>query len=124
MNTSTITFTHCPLWVQVWGLPFELFSEDVAKDIGKRIGRVVEVDCKGVATDQATFLRTRVKVSLDKPPRRGSKIKGLDDEIVWVAFKFERLIGFCFRCGVLGHEAKHCGSHEIWMSRKTSMGNG
>ena len=45
MNASTIKFTHCPLWVQVWGLPFELFNEDVAKDLGKGIGRVVEVDC-------------------------------------------------------------------------------
>ena len=46
MNASSIEFTHCPLWVQEWGLPFELFSEDVAKDIGMGIGKVVEVVCK------------------------------------------------------------------------------
>ena len=45
---------------------------------------------------------------LDKPLRRGSKIKGPDGEVVWVAFKYERLINFCFRCGVLGHESKIC----------------
>nr|POF05709.1 uncharacterized protein CFP56_39797 [Quercus suber] len=81
MNASSIEFTHCPLWVQVWGLPFELFSEDVAKDIGMRIGKVVEVDCKSAATDQAKFLRIRVEVPLDKPLRRGSKIKGPDGEV-------------------------------------------
>ena len=108
MNASTIKFTHCPLWVQVWGLPFELFSEDVAMDIGKGIGKVVEVDCKGVAADQAKFLRIRVEIPLDKPLRRGSKIKGPDGEVIWVAFKYKRLISFCFRCGILGNEAKTC----------------
>nr|POE62224.1 uncharacterized protein CFP56_71170 [Quercus suber] len=108
MNASTIKFTHCPLWVQVWGLPFEFFSEDVAMDIGKGIGKVVEVDCKGVAADQAKFLRIRVEVSLDKPLRWGSKIKGPDGEVVWVVFKYERLISFSFRCGFLGHESKAC----------------
>lgn len=67
MNASTIKFTHYPLWVQVWRLPFELFSEDVATDIGKGIGKLVEVDCKGVAIDQAKFLRIRVEILLDKP---------------------------------------------------------
>ena len=46
-----IKFTHCPMWVQVWGLPFELFSEDIARDIGRGIGPVVEVDCKGAASN-------------------------------------------------------------------------
>ena len=45
---------------------------------------------------------------LDKPLWRRSKIKGPDGEVVWVAFKYERLINFCFCCGVLGHEAKIC----------------
>uniref|UniRef100_A0A7N2KTF6 CCHC-type domain-containing protein n=1 Tax=Quercus lobata TaxID=97700 RepID=A0A7N2KTF6_QUELO len=108
MNASTINFTHCPLWVQVWGLPFELFSEDVAMDIGKGIGKLVEVDCQGVAADQAKFLRIRGEIPLDKPLQRGSKIKGPDGEVVWVAFKYERLISFCFRCGILGHEVKTC----------------
>ncbi|XP_075662916.1 uncharacterized protein LOC142632378 [Castanea sativa] len=67
MNANTIKFTHCSMWVQVWGLPFELFSEDVASDIGRGIGPMVEVDCKGATSDLAKFLRIRVEVPLEKP---------------------------------------------------------
>lgn len=67
MNASSIEFTHCPLWGKCGDYHLNCFSEDVAKDIGMGIGKVVEVDCKSVATDQAKFLRIRVEVSLDKP---------------------------------------------------------
>nr|POE57912.1 hypothetical protein CFP56_63133 [Quercus suber] len=41
---NKVTFTHCPLWLQVWGLPFDLFNEEVGQEIGRGLGRVVEVD--------------------------------------------------------------------------------
>ena len=51
MTASSVTFMHLPIWVQVWGLPFDLFSEEVGNDIGKGLGRVVEVDSKARASD-------------------------------------------------------------------------
>nr|POF24468.1 uncharacterized protein CFP56_10684 [Quercus suber] len=108
MTANSVNFTHLPIWVQVWGLPFDLFSEEVGNDIGKGLGRVVEVDTKAIASDQARFLRVRVEIPLDKPIRRGSKVQGPEGDTVWIAFKYERLIGLCFNCGRLGHEAKHC----------------
>ena len=36
------------MWVQVWGLPFDLFSEEVGQDIGLELGQVVEVDYEGL----------------------------------------------------------------------------
>ena len=44
LTISNISFTHAPFWVQVWGLPFEYMSEDAGKDIGSKLGRVLEVD--------------------------------------------------------------------------------
>ena len=108
MIANSVTFTHLPIWAQVWRLPFDLFSEKVGTDIGKGLGHVVEVDLKVKTLDQARFLRICVKILLDKPIRRGSKVQGPKGDMVWIAFKYERLIGLYFNCGRLGHEAKHC----------------
>ncbi|KAL0001544.1 hypothetical protein SO802_015325, partial [Lithocarpus litseifolius] len=49
-----------------------------------------------------------VDMPLDKPIRRGALVLNLEGDTVWVAFQYERLLGLCFRCGLLGHEAKVC----------------
>ena len=96
------------MWVQVWGLPFDFFSKEVGQYIGLELGRVVEVDCKGVNSDQARFLRIQVKIPLDKPLCCGSQIKSPEGDIVWGAFKYERLVSFCFHYGLIRHEVKSC----------------
>ena len=55
MTAASIRFTSIPMWVQVWGLPFDLLSEDVGRDIGNGLGKVVEVDLKAFSLDQARF---------------------------------------------------------------------
>ena len=49
MTAFTVDFKVVPIWVQVWGLPFDLINEEVGKDINGGIGRVLEVDCKAIA---------------------------------------------------------------------------
>ncbi|KAK9993078.1 hypothetical protein SO802_022781 [Lithocarpus litseifolius] len=73
------------MWVQVWGLLFDLINEEAGLDIGRGIGSVVEVDYRALASDQARFLRIRVEVLLDQLIRRGNLISvpisyGLDKE--------------------------------------------
>jgi len=71
LTTKNIRFSHSPFWVQIWGLPFENMTEAIGKDIGSKIGRVLEVDKRAMLADQAKFLRIRVEVQIDKPLRRG-----------------------------------------------------
>nr|POE54858.1 hypothetical protein CFP56_42029 [Quercus suber] len=56
--------------VQIWGLPFENFSEDVGKDLGNSLGRYLETDKRMWLTKQARFLRIWVDIPLNKPLRR------------------------------------------------------
>ncbi|KAK9989295.1 hypothetical protein SO802_029534 [Lithocarpus litseifolius] len=78
MTPRNVCFTHIPLWVQVWGLPFELLNEEVAQDIRKGLGTVVDIDNTAFYSDQARFLCICVDIPL------------------------------CFTCGKLGHEMKAC----------------
>ena len=106
------------MWVQVWGLPFDLLSEEVGRDIGNGLGKVVEVDLKAFSSNQAHFLRVRVELPLeahflrvrvelplDKLLRRGGVVASPKGDTVCIGFKYERLVTLCFKCGRIGHEA-------------------
>lgn len=53
------------------------------------------------------MLKLLVEIELNKPLLRGTKIK-LDDELVWVDFRYEQLPNFCFYCRKIGHPEKNC----------------
>ena len=48
MTTNSVTFSTLPIWLQVWGLPFDLMNEEAGWEIGKGLGHVVEVDKKNI----------------------------------------------------------------------------
>lgn len=39
-----LEFTHFPVWIRVFNLPFGLMNVDTGRMIGDRIGRALEVD--------------------------------------------------------------------------------
>ena len=108
MTSTNISFTHSPFWVQVWGLPFKHMSEEVGKNIGGKLGEVLEVDKRSLQTDQAKFIRIKVDLPIDKPLRRGGYINIEDGHRCWITFKYERLPTFCFICRRLRPDDKHC----------------
>lgn len=85
-------------------------TEEVGKDVGNSLGRYIETDKRSWLPKQAKFMRVRVDLPIDKPLWRGGNIVNLDGDKVWISFKYERLPNFCFHCGILGHDQKHCPS--------------
>ena len=81
LSAMNISFSHSPFWVQIWGLPFELMSDEVGGELGNNIGRFIEVD-RCAQSDQAKFMRIRMDLQLDKPLRRGGKL------LVWKVKNF------------------------------------
>ena len=53
MMANSATFPTLPLWVQVWGLSFDLINEEAGWEIGKGLGHMYEVDNKNFLLDQA-----------------------------------------------------------------------
>lgn len=46
---------------------------------------------------------------MSKPLQRGIFVSGDSKNKVWVPFKYENLLIFCFDCGRMGHGIKACG---------------
>ena len=109
LTSANLAFTHAPFWIQVWGLPFEYMTEEAGRNIGSKIGRVMEVDKRSLQADQAKFMCVRIELPIEKPLRRGGYVSNMDGDRCWVSFKYERLPTFCFSCGKIGHDEKHCG---------------
>nr|POF23150.1 uncharacterized protein CFP56_63612 [Quercus suber] len=122
MTAKNISFPHSPFWVQIWGLPFENMTKENGRDIGSKIGRVLEVDKIAVLADQAKFLRVRVEVQIDKPLRRGGYVKNVEGGRFWVDFRYEKLPTFYYRCGILGHDKKHCQASSLEQSAGKQYG--
>ena len=83
-------------------------SKGVGRDIGNSMGCFIEIDKWAKQSKQAKFMRIRVDLPIDKPLRRGGNVVGMDGDKYWVHYKYERLPTFCFLCGKMGHDDKHC----------------
>ena len=108
LTAANIRFSHSPFWVQIWGIPFELMIEETGKAVGDKIGKLLEVDKRSWQLDQAKYMRVRVEIPLNKPLQRGRYLLNGEGEKVWVTFKYERLPTVCYKCGILGHDDRHC----------------
>ena len=108
MIANNISFTHSPFWLQIWGLPFDMMSEKIGRDIGNNIGNFMATDSRSWSSDQVKFMRIRVNIPLDQPPRRCGVVASPEGEKFQVYFRYERLPVFCFFCGVMGHDDWHC----------------
>ena len=83
-------------------------SKEVGRDLGNILGKYIESDKRSWLSEQAKFMRICVDLPINKPLRRGGNTVNPNGGKFWVTFKYERLPSFCFQCGILGHDEKHC----------------
>lgn len=61
-----------------------------------------------MSLNQGKCLRVQVHINLKKRLVQGKRITIKGGESRWVNFKYERLLNFCYRCGMLSHILKDC----------------
>lgn len=105
VTLSEIVFTQSPFWVQIHNIPPNRQNLANAKKLGDFIGEFVDLDN---SQPLKNFLRILVLINTTKPLKTGTFIKRENGLTWWLAFKFERLSDFCFRCGKLGHTFTSC----------------
>lgn len=104
MEFNTVRF-----WIRIYDLPFSGRDEETIRQIGERFGKVSEID-KDTITGVSRSIRIRVEIRIDKPLKRGTKIKIGNKPPTWLPITYERLPTFCYLCGMLGHLHKDCPS--------------
>ena len=76
--------------------------------IANEIGVPLLVDAAKSGLAWGPFLRIKVDVDITKPLMRSKMIHIEGMEKGWVYFKYERLLIYCYRCGILGHQERVC----------------
>lgn len=104
-----LEFTHIPIWVRVFDLPFGMMDSTNGMLIGNRIGRALAVDAEEDGSAIGGFLRIKVKIDIRKPLMRGILLEGEEgEEDGWCPIRYEFIPNFCYGCGRLGHVEKEC----------------
>ena len=109
MNLKEADFHLVKFWVQLTGLPRELFS----KEVGRKAATLMR-DCEVIQIretqeeESRKLFRLRVVVDVTKPLRRTIKIVTPSQQQYTGILRYERLPHFCFQCGRVGHTTKTC----------------
>ena len=108
MTVDNVRSDSVALWVKIYDTPFDLVLPKIAETVGSRLGSMVKVEKKQNFEGQSYFMRVKVAIPIAKPIQRGAFLAGSDGKSHRVTFKYERLPLFCYFCGLLGHDLKHC----------------
>lgn len=99
-----------PYWIQVYNIPPLHHSQETTEKVAALISKnFIAVDAtvrrqQGVA---ASFVRVRVPINTAVRLPRGTSV-WFGEEETPLAFKFERLLKFCYVCGLVDHEMADC----------------
>lgn len=107
--TYELDFLYNSFWVQVQNLPLENLIWQNAATLLKKMGDVLEIEEPVVERRVIkSFIKARVRLDISKSFPVGCWVPRVDLPKFWVIYRYERLQGICYNCGVLGHEQKQC----------------
>lgn len=107
ISPNEIEFAHESFWIQIHNMPLGSMNSDKGTQVGKGIGEVIEFDSNNSGCSWGPFVRLKVRINIIEPFIRG-RFLNLDDKILWLPVKYERLPSFCFHCGTIKHKQGGC----------------
>lgn len=96
-----------PVWIRVLGLPSFLWTEEVFKTIGNRLGVFLEADMSFLHTKDRTIARTLATLNLSRGLAKTINLQ-YKDYIFEQILDYEYLPFQCHLCHEYGHLAKGC----------------
>jgi len=97
-----------PLWVQIWNIPVNYYTEKAITKLGDLIGEVKEVVFNPDLHQAQKFVRVKVLFDVSRPLKRSKVINFKHGESATVKFHYERIQKRCYECQRLTHEKDMC----------------
>lgn len=101
-----VDFSGIKFWIQIHNVPLGVMTDGTARNIARRVGKVLEVE--DPIKMPRNYLRVRVLLDGRKPlysgfyePRDGRNRRR-------ISIKYERLREYCYKCGRIGHTLQFC----------------
>jgi len=111
-----MSFDKSPFWVRRHHLPLACMDKRFGLKIGATLREVMEIDVDDDEPGWGNFLRARICLDITKPLPRG-RILHLNNQSLWIAFKYEKLPKFCYKCGRIIYGQQGCfkaGNSKQW----------
>lgn len=83
LTFDEVDLTRATYWIQIHGLPLEVFGNENALLIGNKIGKGIEADNVEL---HRPYLRLKVRFDTSNPLEPGFYYHRNDDDLVWVAY--------------------------------------
>ncbi|CAL1374233.1 unnamed protein product [Linum trigynum] len=116
---------RAPMAVHIWQVPFDCFTEKMAMRLGSSLGTLIappslhRSDVSG-----GLYIRAEPVLDLTAPlpvEITAGHVDSLKGNFV-AKVKFERVIHFCFLCGVIGHIGEGCPQKEEFAGKPPRYG--
>ncbi|XP_025628853.1 uncharacterized protein At4g02000-like [Arachis hypogaea] len=98
-------FVYVSIWIQLWGLPEHCKTKELGRKVGGALEKVLDVDLfliKG--KEEHRIVKVHINLDVTRPLRRILKIAGLDERVIELKLRYERIGNFCNYCGQVDHE--------------------
>jgi hypothetical protein len=82
-------------------------KRELAEKVAKKVGDLIAVVVNEGKINLTPYLWARVCLELSKPLVRVVPIT-LKERMIYLV-QYEKIPGFCFHCGMMGHEVTECG---------------
>lgn len=107
IQPSLMKFSKTPFWIRLYDIPMMARDDHILRQIGGRFGQIVEID-SNTTNGIARSVRIKVLIDVEKPMKRGTRLRIGKADPCWIPITYERLPSFCYWCGMLGHTYKDC----------------
>ncbi|KAH9647988.1 hypothetical protein KPL70_025411 [Citrus sinensis] len=116
------SFTHTSFLVQIRNVPLACMDKDFLWDLGRKIGSVEEVQTDDNGDCIGEYARIRVSINITQPLERILFLKQEGETDIPMPVVYERLLDFCYFCGIIGHQYKEYLPYGSWMKAITVGG--